>query len=78
MTSDRCLNVAFFLQVFIGNTDRNKAVYNWFSSEIIARFVKIKVHDKNGNACMRVKILGCDEGRHLCCHILIISYCCIV
>ncbi len=51
-----------FLQEFIGNSDRNEVARHWFTSEIVAQFLKIRILARNGNACMRVQVLGCNAG----------------
>ncbi|XP_065069554.1 uncharacterized protein LOC135694661 isoform X2 [Rhopilema esculentum] len=46
---------------FIGNSDQNTIVVNWFRVRLQTRYVKIKPITYNSGFCMRIEILGCNS-----------------
>ncbi|XP_065069850.1 receptor-type tyrosine-protein phosphatase S-like isoform X1 [Rhopilema esculentum] len=47
-------------KLFIGNSDQNTIVVNWFRVRLQTRYVKIKPNTYNSGVCMRIEILGCN------------------
>ncbi|XP_065069552.1 receptor-type tyrosine-protein phosphatase S-like isoform X2 [Rhopilema esculentum] len=47
-------------KLFIGNSDQNTIVVNWFRARLQTRYVKIKPNTYNSGVCMRIEILGCN------------------
>ncbi|XP_033105774.1 uncharacterized protein LOC117108037 [Anneissia japonica] len=48
---------------FVGNSDRNTPVTNYFPEPVEARSVQIRATSWSGHISMRVEVLGCDEVR---------------
>ncbi|XP_065069569.1 lactadherin-like [Rhopilema esculentum] len=48
-------------KLFIGNSDQNTIVVNWFRVRLQTRYVKIKPNTYNSGVCMRIEILGCHS-----------------
>eukprot|EP00794_Sanderia_malayensis_P008095 gene8095-8963_t len=46
---------------FIGCNSRNLIVYNWFSTEITARYLRILPIDSNNEVCLRLSVYGCPS-----------------
>eukprot|EP00794_Sanderia_malayensis_P007927 gene7927-8782_t len=46
---------------FIGCNSRNLIVYNWFSTEITARYLRILPTDSNTEVCVRLNVYGCPS-----------------
>eukprot|EP00794_Sanderia_malayensis_P008093 gene8093-8960_t len=46
---------------FIGCNSRNLIVYNWFSAEITARYLRILPTDSNNEVCLRLNVYGCPS-----------------
>eukprot|EP00794_Sanderia_malayensis_P016255 gene16255-17897_t len=46
---------------FVGSSSRNLIVYNWFSSEITARYLRILPTVSNTEVCLRLNVYGCPS-----------------
>ncbi|XP_065069768.1 lactadherin-like [Rhopilema esculentum] len=55
-------------KLFIGNSDQNTIVVNWFRVRLQTRYMKIKPNTYNSGVCMRIEILGCNLGNNSSLH----------
>ncbi len=51
----------FFLEQFIGSNSRNGIVYNWFTTAITTRYLKIIPMKVKNGVCLRLNVYGCPE-----------------
>lgn len=76
-----CLYVKIIFQEFTANVDNINVVYNWFTTPLIATYVRLyatlieRHNDSIAQPCLRVELFGCSKSSKLVIILLFLFTC---